>query len=62
MPDRLTSMTRNERGDGSGDLIFEQFQQRAGSGTTTSVAANTLVTTSVVASKAAQIARMMMLR
>ncbi len=35
MPDRLTSMTRNERADGSGDLIFEQFQQRAGSGTTT---------------------------
>lgn len=34
-PDRLTAMTREERADGSGDLIFEQFQQRAGSGTTT---------------------------
>ncbi|MGD1278779.1 MAG: hypothetical protein ABR964_16320 [Tepidisphaeraceae bacterium] len=29
MPDRLTSMTRNERADGTGDLIFEQFLQNA---------------------------------
>ena len=35
MPDRLTSMTRTERADGSGDLVFEQFQQRVGSGTNT---------------------------
>ncbi len=35
MPERLTSLTRTERTDGTGDLIFEQFQQRAGSGTTT---------------------------
>jgi hypothetical protein len=35
MPDRLPSMTRKERADGTGDLIFEQFQQRAGSGSTT---------------------------
>ena len=34
-PERLTSMTRKQRGDGSGDLIFEQFQERNGSGTTT---------------------------
>ena len=35
LPERLTSMSRNERSDGTGDLIFEQFQQPAGSGTTT---------------------------
>lgn len=34
-PDRLTSMTRVERADGSGDLIFEQFTTRQGSGHTT---------------------------
>jgi len=35
-PDRLLSMTRRERGGGGrGDLIFEQFQERNGSGTTT---------------------------
>jgi hypothetical protein len=35
LPDRLTAMTRTQRTDGSGDLVFEQFRQRAGSGTTT---------------------------
>ena len=35
MPQRLTGMSRKERADGSGDLIFEQFRERAGSGTTT---------------------------
>jgi hypothetical protein len=35
MPDRLTSMTRNQRSDGSGDLIFEEFRERRGSGTHT---------------------------
>ena len=34
-PARLTSITRNERPDGTGDLIFEQFTQRQGTGTTT---------------------------
>jgi hypothetical protein len=31
-PDRLTSITRTERPDGSGDLIFEQFTTGHGSG------------------------------
>jgi hypothetical protein len=35
LPERLTSMIRNERGDGSGDLIFEEFTTRRGSGHTT---------------------------
>lgn len=35
MPDRLTSMTRTERADGSGDLIFEQFTERVGTGSRT---------------------------
>ncbi len=34
-PSRLTSMTRSQRADGSGDLIFEQFTKKQGSGTTT---------------------------
>jgi hypothetical protein len=34
-PERLVSMTRTERADGSGDLIFEQFTTRAGTGTRT---------------------------
>jgi hypothetical protein len=34
-PERLTSMERIERRDGSGDLIFEQFITRRGSGTQT---------------------------
>ena len=34
-PDRLTGITRNERADGTGDLIFEQFAQRRGTGTST---------------------------
>lgn len=34
-PDRLTGMIRNQREDGSGDLIFEQFTTRQGSGHTT---------------------------
>jgi hypothetical protein len=35
LPERLTSMERVERSDGAGDLIFEQFTTRAGSGYTT---------------------------
>lgn len=35
LPERLTSMARTERADGSGDLVFEQFRQRVGSGSTT---------------------------
>lgn len=34
-PERLASMTRSERADGSGDLIFEQFTTRAGTGVRT---------------------------
>jgi len=34
-PSRLTAMERLERRDGSGDLIFEQFTTRRGSGTQT---------------------------
>jgi hypothetical protein len=34
-PQRLTSITRNQRADGSGNLVFEQFTQRVGTGTTT---------------------------
>ena len=34
-PERLTSMTRTQRPDGGGDLVFEQFEERKGSGTTT---------------------------
>ncbi len=34
-PDRLTGITRNQRADGTGDLVFEQFTQRQGTGTTT---------------------------
>jgi hypothetical protein len=34
-PDRLTSMERNQRADGSGNLLFESFVQRQGSGSST---------------------------
>ena len=34
-PRRLLSMTRRERADGSGDLVFEQFRETNGSSTTT---------------------------
>lgn len=34
-PERLTAMSRTEYRDGSGDLVFEQFTTRNGSGTTT---------------------------
>ena len=34
-PSRLTSMQRRQRADGSGDLIFEEFTTRVGSGTNT---------------------------
>jgi hypothetical protein len=34
-PERLTAMSRTERKDGSGDLVFEQFTTRQGSGHTT---------------------------
>lgn len=34
-PERLTSITRLERKDGSGDLVFEEFTTRHGSGHTT---------------------------
>ena len=34
-PARLTGITRNERADGTGDLVFEQFVQRRGTGVTT---------------------------
>lgn len=34
-PESLTSMIRKQNADGSGDLIFEQFRERRGSGTTT---------------------------
>jgi hypothetical protein len=35
VPARLTSIVREERPDGNGNLIFEQFEEKAGSGTTT---------------------------
>jgi hypothetical protein len=35
MPAHLTSMTRIERADGSGDLVFEQVLQAAGKGSVT---------------------------
>ena len=35
LPERLTAMTRTERSDGSGDLVFETFVTRSGSGTST---------------------------
>ena len=34
-PKRLLSITRTERADGSGDLVFEQFRETNGSSTTT---------------------------
>jgi hypothetical protein len=34
-PDRLTRIERRERPDGSGDLIFEEFVERRGSGSMT---------------------------
>jgi len=34
-PRRLLSMTRKQRADGSGDLVFEQFRETHGSSTTT---------------------------
>ena len=34
-PDRLVSMTRTERADGSGDLVFEQFTESVGTGSRT---------------------------
>ena len=34
-PVRLTSLTRRERADGSGDLVFEEFTQRRGTGSVT---------------------------
>ena len=34
-PKRLLSLTRHQRGNGSGDLIFEQFRETHGSSTTT---------------------------
>jgi hypothetical protein len=34
-PDRLTSMERSQRADGSGDLVFESFVQRQGRGSNT---------------------------
>jgi hypothetical protein len=34
-PDRLTSIERNQLADGTGDLVFERFTQRRGSGTST---------------------------
>jgi hypothetical protein len=34
-PKRLLSLTRTERANGSGDLIFEQFRETNGSSTTT---------------------------
>lgn len=34
-PERLTLMTRTERADGSGDLVFEEFRERVGTGSRT---------------------------
>jgi hypothetical protein len=35
LPDRLVAMSRTQRPDGSGDLIFEEVRERSGSSTTT---------------------------
>lgn len=35
LPERLTAMTRIERADGSGDVLFEEFTTGRGSGSTT---------------------------
>jgi hypothetical protein len=35
MPERLTSIARNERADGTGDLVFERFTTAHGSGSRT---------------------------